>query len=1079
MQAQSLFDEYKHLFGTYSVMSIMNIITVLNHIHQIAGLKRNELSDDDSIFSHPVLKYIDPKNVSTTLPEKRDLIEELLLEYLPFLKAMKDCYKEVKVEKDKRNNKYVKDKKQVFNYSDIYCIYWTLYNIFSTLINYRDKSCHYRFIPSKDQEEYSKRTEYDTVRIINKYYTYALRKIKEKYGYTTEQLSFIQKNRYTDDKKVNFNFFLSMQSSNNNLSHVGVAQLICLFLEKKDVDNFLENLPIYDNRYCLGTDEYMIIKRSLALHSIKLPKERLNSEKKDMAIAMDMLNELKRCPKELFNTLPFDKQERFRIISSDHKEVLLMRSTDRFVPLILQYIDCNKKFKDIRFHVNMGKLRYLFSPNKLCIDNQERVRVLEHLLNGYGRIDEVEYLRKAPNGTFGNTNIPIKGFGEIERDSADSNNYPYIVDTHTYYILNNNKVEFCFCKDGKKKNVFPTIEKEINGKWYVEKTAPHCRISFFEIPAMAFHMFLCGSEKTEKLIKDVYNNYISLFNALKNGALTKENYKDFNIPECDIPKKILDFLKGKAEGKSIDDYVKNILKKELKDTRKRIEQAPSEKDQMPSKRNKIGTKSYKRVLTGKLADFLAKDIVKFQPTLCAGDDYGIDRMTGMNYRIMQATIATYNDDDDFDTFYNVFKMAGLVDGDERKNHPFLKKVLLSKPQNTVAFNIKYLKEKEIYLRNIEKKNIIPPFVNRERNKWCERDCEYYRILGENLLDLPIELPRQMFYKDIRAQLEPLMPEIDFSQTNTTYLIAEYLKRVRGDDFQEFYSWERNYRYIDFLKCIRDDNGRICAQYTTTEERESLWEDSKNRTAEYKRSEEQKNEKKDKNFEDSLEERISSSHIKFQNTEKHIRRYKVQDALLFMIAEKQFGKYLDDIKAKNFKLKDIMPDTDKGILSEAMPIDFTFTKKNIKYNIHAKNLKFKEYGDLFILANDKRLESLWKILATDTVNKEEISEEFAKYDFCRPDITKLVLDFEKDVLEKYPEIIEEAEKDSKKFDFKFILDWLINKKKLNYGIRNKLLLIRNAFNHNSYPDKKYAEVRELPEIATNLKKTFDENARKYE
>ena len=68
MQAQSLFDEYKHLFGTYSVMSIMNIITVLNHIHQIAGLKRNELGDNDNIYSHPVLKYIAPENNSTTLP---------------------------------------------------------------------------------------------------------------------------------------------------------------------------------------------------------------------------------------------------------------------------------------------------------------------------------------------------------------------------------------------------------------------------------------------------------------------------------------------------------------------------------------------------------------------------------------------------------------------------------------------------------------------------------------------------------------------------------------------------------------------------------------------------------------------------------------------------------------------------------------------------------------------------------------------------------------------------------------------------------------------------------------------------
>ena len=340
------------------------------------------------------------------------------------------------------------------------------------------------------------------------------------------------------------------------------TKYLLLGIEKKYINEFIAKIHIC-GKYSAKSEEYKIIRRSMSINSIVLPKERIKSDKKGMAVAMDMLNELKRCPRELFETLSFSDQCRFRIISSDYNEVLQMRSTDRFVQLALQYIDYNRLFNNIRFHVNMGKLRYLFSPDKRCIDGQERVRVIEHPLNGYGRIDEMEKYRKNENGNYGNSNIHIRDFENVKRDDSDRNNYPYVVDTYTHYLLNNNKIEFCFCND----KITPKTESEA-GKWYAVKEKPACRMSTFELPAMMFHLLLLGSERTEQRIAEVYNKYIKLFSALCEGTLTKENIDNFGIARADIPQKVLDSINNVTKGKSYKAHIKKTLITLLDETKK-------------------------------------------------------------------------------------------------------------------------------------------------------------------------------------------------------------------------------------------------------------------------------------------------------------------------------------------------------------------------------------------------------------------------------------------------------------------------------------------------------------------------------
>lgn len=1105
MNIPKLVEEKKRYFGTYTVMALMNAQTVLNHIQKVTELPiipainkegKEFTPSDENLWQHPVMRYIwHVSYKQDDQPEKNQAVIEKLLHYFPFLKIMGENQRKY------FNNKNNTNRLEV-NSTDLHTV---LNVMFKVIKKYRDTTTHYMTNDKcwDDGSDFLEKEQRLAI-MIDSYYEVALRDLKERYSYTTDDLRFIQDYRYKrvrmpDGKPVmrkDTNFYLSMVDYNGDagkklhLSGVGVAQLVCLFLDKQYINQLVSNLKL-TSKHLPSSQEAQIIRRSLGIHNIVLPKDRIRSDKGDMSIAMDMLGEIKRCPNELFDTLSADRQSSFRQISSDHNEVLLKRSSDRFAQLTLQYIDYGEKFDRIRFHVNMGKLRYLFNAEKTCVDGQVRVRVIEHPLNGFGRMAEMEAMRKQEDGTFGKTGIQIRDFDNVKRDDANPANYPYIVDTYTHYMLDDNHVEMLI---GKPMDM-PEIE-EYDGKWYVNKTVPSCRMSTLELPAMMFHMHLLGSKRTESRIIDIYERYCKLFAALKQGAVSKENIGEFGIKEQDMPQKVLDVINGNAQGKNANEYILKTLQELYDHACKRIDNLRQDKRAIGSADNKMGKRGYRQIKPGKLAEYLIQDIVRWQPTLSAGDDYGTDRLTGLNYRVMQAAIATYDshgEDEEARRFKAMFERANLIGGDRQKNHPFLYKVFGYRlPADIVDFYEKYLNEQKYYINSLLKKAkqgevVNVPFVNRDQSKWKKPTQEY--LGAEYMADKAIELPRQMFDEDIKNHLKTLdqMKDVDFDHANVTYLIGEYMKRVRDDAFQEFYAWRRNYRYIDLLKCEVDRTKRIpklVETWTTTEEREKIWKEREKLAKEYRfwadgqmRNNPQTRKLTEDERGEIIAKRLSNSRNDYQKSEKMIRRYKVQDALLFIVANDTLTQYMD-FNGKQFKLKDITPDAERGILSEKMSMDFKFEENGKTYIIYAQEMKIKNYGDFFVLANDKRLVNLLALVNQDRVSKDEIEQELKRYDVCRPEVVKMILDLEEWAFDNFPELEAKVmyDREDNKVDFKYILDVLLENKRIGEAQKETLRLIRNAFDHNNYPRPGVVNVVTLPEIAEEMRDLFGEYAR---
>lgn len=816
----------KYVFGAYLNMARQNAFITLSHISKILGAEKegNEarLSEMKAIT---ILK--------SGRPEEKEKAVKMLTKHFPFLKPMVD------------NDISRKDSGSQTASTDMYSdILTKTFNILNLL---RDQHSHYIFIDDRidgKEGDKSKTIESDNKKLV--YYLKncfdgARRISKDRFEFSDNDMKFLtgskDGDRYEEILKVDDNgktiyngkwpakihrerddFAYKLDTRDKVLSSKGILFLICLFIEKKYATMLLDTPELHFFQNNTSDIQKKIIREIFSIYRMRLPKARIDSEKPVFALGLDMLNELKKCPDELFETLSKKDQDIFRVqpegdnADNDNMEILMKRYQDRFPYYAMRYFDDNRLFKKIRFQVSLGKYRYEFYEKKgIDSDNNNRVRSLQKELNGFGRLDEIEKSRQEKWAKY------IRPYEEIRQDTADEN--PYITDHRANYVTNGNRIGIAFNSANRQIIDKGHFIPEVVGKQTLCQ-APDCWMSIYELKAMVFHNLLCDKDskgETESVIINYVERYRRLFSDIKEKKLLPicQNRdeaasiikRDYNLEFSNIPEKLQDYLTKKSANirERFNKLSKERIDKMISWSERVIERLENDlKAIKDSKNNKIGSDKYVDIKPGRLARFLSEDILLLQPT----KEQGKDKLTGMNFQVMQSSLAIY--DKSIEELRRMFVSAHLI----RSNisHPFLEKVLNKEPQDTIKFYQIYLEKRIEYLKGLIPENFKDcNFLFSGRQKWTERDESYYRDLSARYLIQPIELPRGLFNEAIKEKLKNkysdksgLMVSLSQDRCNISFLIAEFFRHIHDDDNQPFYAYKRTYDIFNNLRDNRTD-----------------------------------------------------------------------------------------------------------------------------------------------------------------------------------------------------------------------------------------------------------------------------------
>ena len=644
---------------------------------------------------------------------------------------------------------------------------------------------------------------------------------------------------------------LADQEPRNALSDFGVVFLCALFLETDQARRMLDELRLFETGPYDGSrdgDEFKndILREILFFYRARVPRgKRLDPMDDTTLLAMDMLNELRKCPMPLYDVLSREGQSFFedevkRPNDFTPDVAKRLRSSDRFPYLALRYIDLNKCFDNIRFQVQLGKFRYKFY-DKTTIDGEQVVRGLQKEVNAYGRLQDVERYRQEKYADMlqqtelvetGEEDITIANFIPDTPQSS-----PYLSDRTASYNIHNNRIGLFWNMPGEQevlagdeKMYLPDLNVDDNGKADVFLPAPKASLSVRDLPALVFYLYLQNQHPdltpAEAIIQQKYNALVRFFEDVSTGRLLPvkgiaeleaaiDKYGHLTVHE--IPEKLRDYLTESAGTEDDDDcanrldcYAMGILEKRYRRVRARIDQLKEARKMVGDKMNRYGKKSYIDVRPRRLAEQLAQSIVEWQPAT----DNGRHKMTSKNFQRLIAFLARYTDEVPLQELKDLMSRARLLDGPVA--HPFLQQVLDKNPLNIeVLYDLYFKEEKHNLDKYIEtnkqgedvfrKKASVDlsriPFLNSRRLRFHKRDSAYYQRLAARYLQVDgrqstILLPDGLFTPHILSALKSTLyqeyhdlqdhlQDQELNQ-NASYLMSVYLEYVLHDSAQPFY-----------------------------------------------------------------------------------------------------------------------------------------------------------------------------------------------------------------------------------------------------------------------------------------------------
>ncbi|WP_459213200.1 type VI-B CRISPR-associated RNA-guided ribonuclease Cas13b, partial [Aquimarina rhabdastrellae] len=667
-------NEDPQYFAYYLNKATANLFSILNEVGTILNSKLNTPKQltrdtDDAIEQHPVLGKI--SNFSSDKNEQANISGlrwALLSKHLPFLKTYQ--YKSIEfigrmTEKDAKKFKE-RNPNNVMSLSEIIA---TIPKLKDTVqfeeIELEKNSCIkdeikiiiqlLRFLRNTYSHSHPEQKDKATTDILNqlelnKKYPFTLEKNLRRIWnagilHSSDRVSYIKLRRYRHMikglPKHYFHHFLTQEKA---ISQNGIAYLICLFLEKKDAYQFLKKLrgfkqggaksKSFDN--AIDAEEKQQSERFQAtLHTYtafccQLPKPVIEFKaeyaESKIDLMTNMLNELQKCPKELFDMLQPKDQEEFAYsirhdrlgniednIAEQKSEKTtiddtgltthsyLIRHRDRFPYFALRFIEETQLFSGIKFHIDYGKmiLSHTFQDQEgnITYDHSWTKDVRDFGLLSHAQQHRLSYqlgLQK----------------GETPQKYAASH-YEYF---SPHYHIDNNQIQFLIDitatsdevqipsrmttdpkkdKDNQKFIGKSLVKNTYQGRKYV--------LSTFDLASLIQLKLSVSDFDLQQHLQTLETNYLRFLKDAVDGTFQVNDYnelgiklKAYQLKRHWIPKEVKRCL-----AKHTLDYQKHIkdqIEAEKKDTQARLHILNDKKKLNP----KIGT----------MADFLAQDIIK-------------------------------------------------------------------------------------------------------------------------------------------------------------------------------------------------------------------------------------------------------------------------------------------------------------------------------------------------------------------------------------------------------------------------------------------------------------------------------------
>lgn len=845
---------------------------------------------------------------------------------------------------------------------------------------------------------------------------------------------------------------------NNRLTQYGLLYFLTLFLERQDANKLISSISGFKR----NEDERYRVKREYFMqYCCRKPKHKLDSQDTKQAVVLDLLGELHRCPRELYDRISLKDQKKFNRPAelADDMEVKMLRHDDRFNYFILRYFDLHATHKQEKdeswgyFPIRLGKVR-TFENFKFqgVYERSEKKEDLERLTRKQDRIKE------------------LHAFGPLHllKEELNKDNSQEIEHTSPSYLMLGNRIGVRF-----KRTYISSIKTKEENEDCINRsfTNPQAELSLHtnDLP----HMLLChlSGQNPFDLMKEYKNNFLDSLNYLKEYQgrgqegleafcmrfnLKKKAVNQDSTNNYFLPEKVIAYIINASINK-VEDNNPALVDDLLKDNAHMEHLLASEE-----------------IRLGEIIQWLAKDINRTMYYYKKDVMPEVRKLNRLQYMELQANLLNYPRLG-ARLFHNVKCLMLNTDKQKEHNlHPFLFNIEKERslPNDLFEFLGSYLQHRKAYLEGFRKKLAkgktpqgfelrVKQSFKTKTNKVTTAEIDTYI---EEVKKHPVKLPAGFFLDHLRGSLSKEEVELFQKEKNKQQVGAKWItlteltrlvahKKKEGDNYmnaqsiphlhvQKMYDLNRNYYLPERDEKIEKNNSSQGFYLSNLKL------------------------KRDPEFKKCV-----------LQPESRINQLKLQDYLCFMMMQKLLADGNMNIEAGSFSLANTPYPCEMRVFSKEegnqrnkllkneIDLSFRLSKVDEKGQEHAYTITAKvcgdRYGDFRHLLKDTRLleqkdkdSAITGVLPllyknNSKVDWEELREILIKFESKRILLIEQVFTIEKELHERFPsKMIEDKKTLGKHISF---IDYL---KYSCHGLsdENQSILkeIRNGCLHNRIP-----------------------------